>query len=160
MSNEVTVRGLGYIGFGNYSRLSDMRVYSRWSDMLKRVAADAERTVCDEWLNFQCFAKWYYDNYPKDGKLYCLDKDKIDFGNRRYCPDKCCFITMEENSGYQKMMHESIVIDPDGVEHHVFNQAQFCKLHNLPDTGFSRLIQGKYKSTKGWTLKSTERPAK
>lgn len=52
--------------------------------------------VCDEWLNFQNFAKWFNDNYytieddvvllEKDFKSYAYKLDKI------YSPNNCIFV--------------------------------------------------------------------
>jgi hypothetical protein len=46
-------------------------------------------SICNEWLLFQNFAKWFSDNYI-DG--YYLDKDLLFVGNKMYSPERCCFV--------------------------------------------------------------------
>lgn len=50
-------------------------------------------SVCDEWLNYQNFAKWYDDNYYEiKGEIMCLDKDILVKGNKIYSPENCVFV--------------------------------------------------------------------
>lgn len=51
--------------------------------------------VCDEWLLFSNFLKWFKENY-KNG--YCVDKDILCKGNKCYCPECCCFVPRAINS--------------------------------------------------------------
>lgn len=44
------------------------------------------------------------------------------------------------------------VLSPDGVVYTPVNMAEFCREHGLDAGGFSRVLNGKQKSTKGWTL--------
>lgn len=83
-----------------------------WRDMLRR-CFDMEYkenlptydtcTVCDEWLNFQNFAKWYYDNYYviPDERIE-LDKDILIKGNKLYSKDTCVFVSHAINSLFTK----------------------------------------------------------
>ena len=41
---------------------------------------------------------------------------------------------------------------PDGTVHEIFNSAKFAKEHRLDTGGFSRLLNGKQKTQKGWML--------
>ena len=50
--------------------------------------------ICDEWLDFQNFAKWFDENYIEG---YQLDKDLLTTGNKVYSPATCCFIPQEIN---------------------------------------------------------------
>lgn len=58
--------------------------------------------VCEEWLNFSNFEKWFNEN--KDGyhKGYHLDKDILVKRNRIYGPDTCCFVPQEINKCFIK----------------------------------------------------------
>lgn len=53
-------------------------------------------SVCEEWLNFQNFAKWYDDNYyeveSNSKRGMNLDKDILNKGNKIYCPEFCVFV--------------------------------------------------------------------
>lgn len=70
-----------------------------WRTMLSRCYSVKNRayplyggrgvTVCDDWLEFQKFAKWYETNYVPGWKI---DKDLIIPGNKVYSPDGCCLL--------------------------------------------------------------------
>lgn len=51
--------------------------------------------VCDEWLFFSNFKKWFDKNYVEN---YELDKDILVKGNKEYSPEKCCFVPHKINS--------------------------------------------------------------
>lgn len=59
--------------------------------------------VCDEWLCFQNFAEWFYDNYYEcnDEKM-CLDKDILCKGNKIYSPENCIFVPNRINTLFVK----------------------------------------------------------
>ena len=46
-------------------------------------------TVCNEWLHFSNFKKWFDENYIEG---YEIDKDILVKGNKVYSPDKCRFV--------------------------------------------------------------------
>ena len=55
--------------------------------------------VCDEWLCYENFEKWYNDNYYEiDGERMELDKDILVKGNKKYSDRTCCFIPHIINS--------------------------------------------------------------
>lgn len=78
------------------------RGYSMWYNMITRLTNKKELekfprykecSICEEWLDFQNFAKWFEDNwYECDGEKMCLDKDILDKGNQVYGPDKCIIV--------------------------------------------------------------------
>lgn len=106
-----SVYGVGYMGIGAFTS-RDKRLYSLWVTMLKRVycpkyhktqPAYKGTSVCEEWWDFQNFAKWcmnqiHFNSKDERGKSYQLDKDLLVKGNRAYSPDTCCFIPQEINS--------------------------------------------------------------
>lgn len=74
--------------------------YSHWHSMLSRcyyysVPTYEDCKVCDEWLIFSNFKKWFDENY-REG--YVLDKDILIQGNRIYSPATCCFVPLLINS--------------------------------------------------------------
>lgn len=82
------------------------RVYSLWKSMIRRCHTNGDEklhtykdvTVCGEWLYFQNFAKWYYENYnPKTMQGWDLDKDILCSDYKIYSPETCCFIPQELN---------------------------------------------------------------
>lgn len=101
--NKPNLFGVGFFGYGIYSYNSKTeKIYNVWRKMLERcysLYAKNRRTykdcvVCDEWHNFQNFAKWFEENYI-DG--FELDKDIILKGNKIYSPETCCFVPQEIN---------------------------------------------------------------
>lgn len=52
--------------------------------------------VIAEWMDFQVFAKWYYDTYPRNGHKYQLDKDMS--GLKLYSPSTCIWLPCEINT--------------------------------------------------------------
>lgn len=105
-----TLLGIGYAGVGDYP-LSDhcrqTKEYMAWTQMLNRCYNDkwdkkspsynGIATVCEEWHNFQNFAKWYSENYYKvKGRLH-IDKDILFLGNKVYCSEKCLLVPQRIN---------------------------------------------------------------
>ncbi len=108
-----TIYNVGFLGEGDY--LSTIVVngkhvvskeYACWHSMLTRCYANLDYytnykdvTVCDEWHNFQNFAKWYNENYYEiDNHKSDLDKDLLIKGNKVYNPQTCVFVPHYINS--------------------------------------------------------------
>jgi hypothetical protein len=76
--------------------------YSTWSRMIDRCYNEKiiksyksyrDCFVCDEWLCFENFEKWYDDNfYTIKNERMCLDKDILIKNNKIYSPETCCFV--------------------------------------------------------------------
>lgn len=73
-------------------------IYSTWSRMIARCYSVKLHlrlptykgcTVCEEWLTFSNFSKWYESNNVEG---YHLDKDIKIKGNKLYGPDTCLFV--------------------------------------------------------------------
>ena len=109
-----SVHGIGYIGVGDYKvRVNGIinKEYECWRNMLKR-AYDTKYhiayptyknvTVCKEWLNFQTFAKFYNEKYPKNikGITFEIDKDVLqnNVENKIYSPETVIFLPSNVNS--------------------------------------------------------------
>lgn len=107
---DITVYGVGYIGIGNYLTKINRRTtddYHKWCDMLRRCYFENAKerfpayykicSVCEEWLCFQNFAKWYDENkYDVKGRLH-LDKDILVPGNKIYSPKTCMLVPQRIN---------------------------------------------------------------
>lgn len=98
-----SVYGVGFIGEGEPPSLKNP-AYVRWRNMIRRCYAPYEDkrsqtykdcVVCDEWHNFQTFARWFWDNQKGDG--YHLDKDILHRRCGLYSPSTCEFIPSELN---------------------------------------------------------------
>mgnify|MGYP001774211399 CR=1 FL=1 len=104
-----TVFGVGCIGVGPHKaheKGADTKPFGVWRAMLRRCYYRGGKhhqpsyegcSVAPEWHDFQTFAQWFEDNYPKDGGRYQLDKDTIVPGNKTYSPDRCRFVTQLDN---------------------------------------------------------------
>ena len=82
----------------------DIPSYTHWHSMLGRCydpKCQAKYptyigcTVCQEWLLFSNFKKFYDENY-KEG--FVLDKDILKIGNKVYSPETCRFVPVYLNS--------------------------------------------------------------
>ena len=108
---DKTVYGVGYLSAGKYkSRGKDGKltsVYITWHSMIKR-CYDAYYInknptyincyVCEEWHNFQNFAKWYEENvYNCNNERMCLDKDILYKNNKIYSPETCIIVPHKIN---------------------------------------------------------------
>lgn len=80
------------------------KAYKHWQNMLLRCYNEkwrskwpsyAECTVCEDWLTYSNFRKWFNDNYING---YQLDKDVLCKGSKIYSPNTCCFIPQRINS--------------------------------------------------------------
>lgn len=105
---DKTVLNIGYIGVGKYSKENDVECYTCWRNMLARCFDEEykekyptyiDACIVDEWLNFQTFANWYYDNiYYIPSERMEIDKDILFKGNKLYSPDRCVFVPRRINS--------------------------------------------------------------
>jgi len=78
--------------------------YSIWKSILQRCYSNKchsihptyqNCTVCEEWLQYSNFLKWYENNYVEG---YHIDKDILIEGNTIYSLDYCVFIPKELNN--------------------------------------------------------------
>lgn len=114
-----SVYGVGYFGIGEYSSRPTSNgpqciCYKRWKEMIGRCYCKecAEYnsygargvTVCDSWLNYQNFARWWEENYL--GEEYDLDKDVINKNSKQYNPENCCFLPREINTALTSRRRE------------------------------------------------------
>lgn len=104
--------GVGMIGNTNTSiDNKKKKSYLTWKGMLARCYDSNNKaksyynkcSVCDEWLIFENFEKWFdYNYYEIDNKKMCLDKDILIKGNKIYSPQTCVFVSNEINTMFTK----------------------------------------------------------
>jgi len=114
---DKTKLGIGYVGVGKYKVRINNKLscqYIKWDSMFQRCYNTKYRnhfayrncTVCDEWLNFQNFAKWYDENYYMvSNEDMQLDKDILHKGNKIYSPNNCVFVPQRINILFVKSDH-------------------------------------------------------
>lgn len=104
-SHKHLVHGVGTNDFSENVSIDgkNLKSYECWVCMLDRCYGTKNNgrnssyigcSVCDDWLIFSNFKKWFDENY-KDG-LY-LDKDILVRGNRMYSPNTCSFVPLNIN---------------------------------------------------------------
>lgn len=81
--------------------------YRVWIDMIRRCYSEIrydkykvynDCSVCDEWLCYANFKKWYENNHYNVGnEAMCIDKDILVKGNKVYSPDTCVFVPQRIN---------------------------------------------------------------
>lgn len=150
-----SVFGAGFIGDGPYKSTKDRKAYQTWCGMLERCYCDKYQSkvptyvgcsVSSDWLNFQSFASWFYDNY-EDG-LH-IDKDILVRGNKIYSRSTCKFVTAKDNSIHASASSATLV-SPSGTTTNIYNVSGFCRNKGLSQAHLSAVIRGKRKSHKGW----------
>lgn len=88
------------VGFNDTDFANTEESYRTWRAMLNRCYRSVQNSyigcsVCDDWLLFSKFKKWFDSNHIAG---YALDKDIIKKGNRVYCPEYCCFVPRRINN--------------------------------------------------------------
>lgn len=102
-----------FIGDGYFNTINAKEAYFAWKNMFRRVyksstiiqkRAYGDVEICQEWLNFQNYAEWYYNqiNQYSDWRnvnfVWQVDKDLTCFGNKTYCPEKCVILPNAVNA--------------------------------------------------------------
>lgn len=116
---DKTVYGIGYIGEGDYKVSINRKntiIYRHWSSMLERCYSPKYHnkkisykgcSVCDEWHNFQNFAKWFEDNwYIIENEEMQLDKDIFNKWNKIYSAENCMFVPKYINGLFTRRQND------------------------------------------------------
>lgn len=82
--------------YGFYHNITTRCFNSNYKDIEKTYQ---DVTICEEWKNFQNFAKWVENNYYEvKNETMCIDKDILVKGNKIYSPETCIFVPKSINS--------------------------------------------------------------
>lgn len=112
--NYPSVYGVGIYGIGDYvckNNGHNTEEYTRWCGIIERCYSKRFQNqnhtykdciLCPEWINFQVFAQWYYDNKWDDNIQFCVDKDILLKNNKLYSPDTCVLVDVRINSLFTK----------------------------------------------------------
>lgn len=100
--------------------------YNMWHKVIERSFSvklkEKHRTykdcnVCEEWIYFSNFEKWFNEHKNEYHDGYHIDKDILVKGNKVYSPETCCFVPNRINTLFTKA--NSLRGDlPIGVEKH------------------------------------------
>lgn len=105
-----SILGMGCVGVGPYNvdgSPFERMIYPRWRGILDRcyVKREGNKTVNQEWLNFQNFAAWFtaeFYNIPHYSMYdMAVDKDVLVPGNTEYGPYRCLILPGFINSKVQ-----------------------------------------------------------
>ncbi|HFD2033479.1 TPA: hypothetical protein ACF2DD_002056 [Clostridium perfringens] len=109
-----SVFGIGVVGLENTSDKEGklLKSYNTWKGILERCYDEKYQeknpryigcTVCDEWLYYPNFKKWYDENYYEvDNQRIALDKDILNKNNKVYSPNNCVFVPQNINTLFVK----------------------------------------------------------
>lgn len=98
-----SVYGKGFLG-NSVSKENGVfkKSYTTWRNMIKRCYSDKFQKkmpsyigceVCEEWLSYEIFEKWYNENYYEvESRKMNLDKDILFKNNKVYSPKRCVFV--------------------------------------------------------------------
>lgn len=125
------VHNVGCFGVGEYKSRDEegkkTLAYRYWMDMIDRCynpyrlnefIAYRDTLVCKEWLCFQNFAKWFYENYYEiENEKMQLDKDILYKDNKVYSPETCIFVSKRINCLFIKQKNQRGSL-PIGVSYH------------------------------------------
>lgn len=99
--------GVGYIGNTDTTiNKKEKQSYKKWRDMIQRCYSGDSKyynsyqdcSVCEDWLCYSNFEKWFDENYWEvEDDIMCLDKDILTIGNRIYSPNKCIIVPNKIN---------------------------------------------------------------
>ncbi len=101
-----TYCNIGFLGVGEYNKSDNNSSYVSWHSMITRCYSDNYHinkptyigcTVCEDWHNFQNYAKWYSENDFRNDD-WQIDKDIRKLGNKVYNPNTCAFVPQEINT--------------------------------------------------------------
>ena len=149
--------GVGYLGEGEYKPTlnnNESLPYKYWRSMMFRCYSDKLHVkepmyknciVCDDWLNFQNFAKWFDENYYEvENECMQLDKDILVKDNKVYSPDNCTFIPQRINALFIQRDSDRGEY-PIGVTYnkrdnlfYVFCESKYLGSFDNPKDGFNR----------------------
>lgn len=145
-----TVFGIGYLGEGIYMAKKNKKStpeYLMWMSMLQRCYAEKWKdkfpayygicTVCDEWHNFQNFAKWYFEHYYEVAERLHLDKDILIPNNKVYAPDRCLLVPQRINMLFMCKPNKYGL--PSGVK--PYSHGRFEARYNEKRLGFYKSVE-------------------
>ena len=112
---EKRFRGIGYLGEGEYKTREnnkETRCYHEWMKILQRCYDSSYQEkyptykdciICEEWMCYQNFAEWYYNNYYTiNNEKMEIDKDILCKGNKLYNPQTCIIVPQRINKLFTK----------------------------------------------------------
>lgn len=144
-----------YCGTTIHGVYEDTREYHVWKGLLARTLNEEFKqkhktylncTICEEWLNYNKFKKWYNDNEYEIGELLELDKDLKFIHNKLYSSEKCLLLpkTINTTLGFvnDKKSKLPIGVTRSGNYYqariHKFGKSISIGYYNTPENAFEK----------------------
>lgn len=153
LESKKPVFGVGVNDYDGYVKINGKHIesYNVWHQLLKRlycesslkhVAIYRKVKLCDEWVYFSNFKRWFDENAQYYHKGWALDKDLIcktyNINPKIYCPDTCLFLPSEINNSL--IFKEGARVDlPIGVR-----RAKNGRFHSTAMLGMRRQHLGTF----------------
>lgn len=129
---DKTFLGVAYIGNATIMESTNGKhktSYKYWQYMISRCFSEEYQTkqptykdceLCEEWLCYENFEKWFNENYyeVENTVRMELDKDILFKGNKIYSPNTCVFVPKEINVLFTKRQNHRGKL-PIGVKEHI-----------------------------------------
>lgn len=147
--------GVGAIGDGKFKVKVETngeytQEYTAWVNMLKRCYYKRDNAankaylekcvVCDEWLNFQNFAKWYVNHkYDVNERLH-VDKDIKNPCSKIYAPENCILVPQRINMLFMNKLNKRGL--PNGITKY---KNGYLSKYNEEELGVYQTIDDAYK---------------
>lgn len=120
-----------------------------WNGVIKRSFSESFKndhptykdvSVCDEWLCYNNFEKWFSENYYEvKGERMELDKDILVKGNKIYSPDTCIFVPAYINLNFRGKSKKSGLpkgIQKNGKRYSVSLNCKYIGTFETPEKAF------------------------
>lgn len=147
-----TLFGVGYIGVGKYKAKINGKMtdaYEKWTGIMERCYLNPDKypayygkcIVCDEWHNFQNFAKWFEENryYVEDSRLN-IDKDILFPKCNIYSPKTCLLVPQRINMLFMNKPNNRKL--PNGIKKYKSGYLAKC---NGEELGIYETVEKAYK---------------
>lgn len=116
---EKNIYNVAYKG-NTHSKINGIKKesYKTWYAMIQRCYKDCYNNkktyidcfVCDEWLCYENFEKWFDKNYYiVNNEVMNLDKDILIKGNKIYSPKTCCFVPKRINILFVNTKNKNVI---------------------------------------------------
>jgi hypothetical protein len=111
---DITICGLGYMGEGKYIRgyktddgkIKFTKEFELYQGMLNRaIRNNMNVKLCEKWMNFQDFCKWYHDNSYECGEMLALIRLSRDI----LSPDTCVLLPYSLHFRYSRIIQKKLV---------------------------------------------------
>ena len=138
----VKICGVGITDSNTYENRKKLRSYNVWRCILQRCYNQKNISykwygakgvkVCDEWLYYSNFKKWYNDNYIEG---FQIDKD-IKGNHKLYSPKTCCFVSASVNVKESNSRRDNSCFR--GEKNHLFGRKGNKNYNSKPKEHFEK----------------------